>query len=80
MVKAKKITKQELKDLQTPLDSITEMQIQLGQLEMRKHDMLHDVTVFQKELAEAQAVLKEKYGKISVNIQTGEIKSDESDS
>ena len=80
MTKAKKITEQELQDLQKPLDSITEMQIQLGQLEMRKHDMLHDVTMFQKELAEAQAALKEKYGKISVNIQTGEIKSDESDS
>lgn len=80
MTKAKKITKQELEDLQKPLNSITEMQIQLGQLEMRKHDMLHNVTVFQKELADVQAELKEKYGEITVNIQDGEIKSNESDS
>ena len=77
MEKVKTITESELAQIRKHLDVITEAQLQVGQLETRKQELLAHITMAQKELNSAQAELKEKYGEITVNIQTGEIKQDE---
>jgi hypothetical protein len=52
------------------------MQIELGRIESRKHMMLHQVSQLQESLQEEQVALEKEYGKVNINIQTGEINYD----
>ena len=69
----KKITEEELKSVQEKVGKINSAQMQVGGLEVQKHIALHQVTNLQDELQALQKTLENKYGKVSVNLQTGEI-------
>jgi hypothetical protein len=71
----KKITKKELKELNDFLDVIKNKQITLGGLELQKHQILHDTAVAQKDLNDYQVKLQKKYGEVTIDTTTGEIKS-----
>ena len=68
-----KITDEELKLVQEKVGQINQVQMQVGGLETQKHIALHQVTNLQDELQALQKTLENKYGKVSVNLQTGEI-------
>lgn len=74
-----KLKKQELEDLRTKVDKVNKLQIQIGGLELQKHDLLHATMVAVSDLESVQKDLKEIYGEITVNIETGEIKEDATD-
>ena len=69
----KKITEEELKSVQEKVGKINQVQMQVGGLETQKHIALHQITNLQDELQVVQKTLEDKYGKVSVNLQTGEI-------
>ena len=69
----KKISEEQLKELQGHVNKINQAQLQLGGLESQKHSLLHAVVNMQTELTEFQNKLEEEYGKVSVNIQDGAI-------
>tara|TARA_R110001606_G_scaffold87812_1_gene197866 strand:+ start:421 stop:705 length:285 start_codon:yes stop_codon:yes gene_type:complete len=69
-----KITDEQLKDLQTILNSINQSQLSIGQMETQKASLLEGVFDLQKKLKGMQDILEEEYGKVSVNIQDGTIK------
>ena len=69
----KKISEEQLKELQGHVNKINQAQLQLGGLESQKHSLLHAVVNMQTELTEFQNKLEEEYGKVSVNIQDGTI-------
>jgi hypothetical protein len=71
----KKITKKELKELNDLITVIRNKQVTLGGLELQKHRILHDTAVAQKDLGDFQAKLQEKYGEVTIDTTTGEIKS-----
>lgn len=66
-----KITKEELKSLQELLSKINNASMQLGNLEMQKHQLLHASASFQNDLNTMQGALEETYGKVNINIQDG---------
>jgi allophanate hydrolase subunit 1 len=70
---AKKLKKEELTGLQDAVNKVNQIQLQVGGLELQKHELMHTITGAQAELASVQNNLKEKYGDISVDINTGEI-------
>ena len=75
-----KIKEEELKELQGRVNIINQMQLQIGQLETRKHNMLHDLATSQTVLREIQDKLEKEYGKVNINIVDGTyepIKEDE---
>ncbi len=74
-----KLKKQELEDLRTNVDKVNKLQIQIGGLELQKHDLLHATMTAVSDLESVQKDLKEIYGEITVNIDTGEIKEDATD-
>jgi len=74
-----KLKKQELEDLRTKVDKVNKLQIQIGGLELQKHDLLHATMAAVSDLESVQKNLKEIYGEITVNIDTGEIKEDATD-
>ena len=70
-IKPEKITDEQLEKVQTLINDINRSQMELGQMETRKHAMLHHIS----SLQEAVGVLKEEfekdYGTSDVNIQDG---------
>ena len=74
-----KLKKDELENLRSGVDKVNKLQIQIGGLELQKHDLLHAAMSAVKKLNSIQEDLKEIYGEITVNIETGEIKKDATD-
>ena len=66
-----KIKDEQLEKLQALVAATNQVQMQLGQLDMQKHALLHQGVEIQEELGKFQKELEEEYGKVSVNIQDG---------
>lgn len=72
-----KLTKEELKSLKESVEKINSIQIQIGGVEIQKHELLHSADVASRELMTIQKALQEKYGDVSVDIETGKTKQNE---
>lgn len=66
-----KLTEEQLQKLQGFVSALNQAQMQLGQLEVEKHNLLHQTGEIQGQLQTFQKELEEEYGKVSVNIQDG---------
>lgn len=75
---SKKLTKEELKELQEAVNAMNNLQLQIGGLEAQKHELLHSMETAKSTLADVQKKLEDVYGQVSVDISTGDIKEDES--
>jgi hypothetical protein len=76
-----KITDEQLKQLQEQVNTINQNQLQIGNLEVQKHTLVHNGVELQNQLRVIQDELEKEYGKVTVNISTGEyeeIKEEES--
>jgi len=69
-----KLEEQEYNNLKDLITKINETQSRLGGLELAKHELLHDAAVTKEALNKAQTELREKYGNITIDIDTGEYK------
>lgn len=68
-----KITEEQLKKLQGLVSQINNVQMQVGAIEIQKHELNHQASNIQNDLKEYQKELEQEYGNISVNLQDGEI-------
>jgi len=76
-----KIKDEQLKQLQEQVNSINQNQLQIGNLETQKHTLVHNGVELQNQLRGIQDELEKEYGKVTINISTGEyedIKEEES--
>ena len=71
--KAEKVTEEQLKKIQEIVDKINRTQMNIGQIESRKHQALHFLAGVNDELTLTQEELKKDYGTNDVNIQDGTI-------
>jgi hypothetical protein len=67
-----KITDEQLKQLQEQVNTINQNQLKIGSLETQKHTLIHNGVELQNQLRGIQDELEKEYGKVSVNISTGE--------
>jgi uncharacterized protein (DUF3084 family) len=67
-----KITDEQLKQLQEQVNTINQNQLQIGGLETQKHALIHNAVELQNQLKSFQDELEKEYGKVSINISTGE--------
>jgi|8_EtaG_2_1085327.scaffolds.fasta_scaffold137760_2 hypothetical protein len=72
--KATKVTDVELKDLQGNARLITDLQMQIGRLEVQKTELLSGIINSEKHLKEIQVKLRDKYGDVIINIHDGSLK------
>lgn len=75
-----KISATELTALQENVSKLNQVHIELGRLENQKHKILHQINEIESMFDELQKELEEKYGKVNINIETGqfeEIKENE---
>lgn len=75
-----KIKDEQLVILQDHVTKINNAQLQLGQLESQKYDIIAALPKLRTELQNFQNTLEEEYGKVSINIQDGTIKQPEDES
>ena len=73
-VKPEKVTDEQLTKIQGIVDKINQTQMNIGQLESRKHQALHYIAGANDELSLLQNELMEQYGTNDINIQDGTIK------
>lgn len=66
-----KIKDEQLEKLQGFISTLNQLQMQLGQLDIQKHGLLHQTAEVQNSLGKFQEELEEEYGKVSINIQDG---------
>jgi hypothetical protein len=75
-LKPTNITEEQLKSIQEIVSPINQAQMELGRMATQKHMILHQISELQGKLQELQVKLEEEYGKVNINIQTGEINYD----
>jgi hypothetical protein len=68
-----KVKEDQLKKIQSIVDRINKYQMNVGQLEARKHQMLHAVAGVNDEMNLMQNELQAEYGTNDVNIMDGTI-------
>ena len=73
-LKPKSITEEELKVIRTFVDTLNQLQMKVGGLEVQKNALVVEVAKTKANLYKNNDKLKEKYGDVSVNIQDGTIK------
>tara|TARA_Y100000114_G_C11673780_1_gene285125 strand:- start:475 stop:708 length:234 start_codon:yes stop_codon:yes gene_type:complete len=71
MTKIKKEELQQVVAVKNKLDSVV---AEIGVLETQKHALLHKVAEVNEKLAEEKKKLEDSYGKISIDLETGEYK------
>ena len=69
----KQVTKEELKQLQEFVSKLNNASLQIGNLEMQKNSLLKAVDLVRNDLNGFQVGLKEKYGDVKVDLETGKI-------
>ena len=72
-VKPEKITDDQLKEVQDLINNINRSQMELGQMETKKHNILHHISILQEKLGEKQVEFEKEYGTADINIQDGTI-------
>jgi len=72
-IKPEKITDEQLKKVQDTVNSINRTQLEIGNLEIRKHEMMHQVAGLRDELTVLQGEFEKDYGTFDINIQDGTI-------
>ena len=72
-IKPEKITEDQLKKVQESVNNLNRSQLEIGSMEVRKHEMMHQVAGLRDELKILQDEFEKDYGTFDVNIQDGTI-------
>ena len=70
-VKPEKITDEQLEKVQTLINDINRSQMELGQMETKKHAILHHISSLQEAIGVVREEFEKDYGTSDVNIQDG---------
>lgn len=67
-----KITEQQLSDLNEKYNKVNQLKLYIGDIEGQKHVLLHNLVGANEELQQAKQDLEKEYGKINIDLNTGE--------
>ena len=70
-LKPEKITKEQLERVQQVVNGINRGQLEIGSMEVKKHELMHNVAGLRDQLADLQNEFDKEYGTYDVNIQDG---------
>jgi hypothetical protein len=72
-IKPEKITKEQLEEVQKLINDINRSQMELGQMETKKHAILHHISMLQEGVGRLRETFEKDYGTSDINIQDGVI-------
>ena len=70
-IKPEKITAEQLEKVQALINDINRSQMELGQMETKKHAILHHISSLQEAIGSIREEFEKEYGTSDVNIQDG---------
>jgi len=72
-IKPEKISDGQLKKVQDLINDINRTQLDLGSMELRKHEIMHGIAGLRDELTLMQSEFEKEYGTFDINIKDGTI-------
>ena len=70
-IKPEKITNEQLEKVQAVINDINKSQIEIGQMETKKHAIMHHISALQEAVGEIREEFEKEYGTADINIQDG---------
>jgi len=71
--KPEKITDEQLEQVQNTVNSINRTQLEIGSMELKKHELMHNISSLREALGKLQNEFDKEYGTYDINIQDGTI-------
>ena len=72
-IKPEKITGEQLEKVQKLINSINRGQLEVGAMELQKHENMHGITLLRGDLEGLQNELEKQYGTIDIDLKDGTI-------
>ena len=72
-IKPEKITNEQLVSVQTTVNSLNRLQLEIGMFETKKHRILHEIASLNDELTRMQSEFEQEYGTFDIDIKDGTI-------
>ena len=72
-IKPEKITEDQLKKVQDTVNNLNRAQMEIASMEIKKHDIMHQVAGLRDGLTVLQGEFEKEYGTFDINIQDGTI-------
>ena len=72
-LKPEKITDEQLKKVQSLINIINRNNLEIGSMEIKKHEIMHNIAGLRDELTKLQTEFETEYGTYDINIQDGTI-------
>jgi len=72
-IKPEKITDEQLKKVQDTVNNLNRSQLEIGSMEIKKHEMMHQIAGLRDGLTVLQSEFEKEYGTFDINIQDGAI-------
>ena len=69
--KPEKITDEQLNKVQTSVNNLNRLQLEIGSIEVKKHELMHQIAGLRDELTILQGEFEKEYGTFDINIQDG---------
>jgi len=76
-IKPETISKEHLDKMQELINSLNRSQLEIGSMELRKHEVMHNMESLRNDLTSLQKEFEKDYGTFDVDIQTGKINHSE---
>ena len=72
-IRPETITDEQLKKVQSTVNQINRTQLEIGSMEVKKHELMHGIAGLRDELTLLQNEFEKDYGTFDINIQDGVI-------
>ena len=72
-IKPEKITDEQLTKVQDTVNGINRAQLEIGSMELKKHEMMHNIVGLRDQLTVLKNEFEKDYGTFDINIQDGTI-------
>ena len=76
-IKPEKITNEQLEKVQDTVNNINRSQLEIGSMEVKKHELMHSIAGLRDELTLLQTEFEKEYGTFDININDGTINYEE---
>ena len=73
-IKPEKITNEQLRKVQDTVNSMNRTQLEIGSIELKKHELMHGIAGLREELTVLQKDFEKEYGTYDIDIMNGTIK------
>ena len=76
-IKPEKITDEQLSKVQDTVNNINRAQLEIGSMELKKHELMHNIAGLRDQLTVLQKEFEKEFGTFDININDGTINYEE---